>query len=298
MSWSVDTLGAQILGELNQDRNASGGSVPDRLENLIKEALRYVWSVRDWNWQLKQANLSITAADTFEDLPADFREMHSWELQDVDESETLVLTADVRRWLEYNQTFDSTDTGHPVLGCIVRKTAGDWVTGTAYVVGDLVANSGSYYLCAIAHTAGTFATDLTAVKWVLTTESCIWQVKFAPKSDDAYVFPYIYLPKCPIDLDTSHVDHRSDSEVLIMPEPFHEGWHLRALYKAHQRFGSPEKAAMMGAEFNSWLQTAVEENNEMITDNPDPVKDGYGDYGAVLGLGDPRAHDASVLPGI
>lgn len=42
-----------------------------------------------------------------------------------------------------------------------------WVTGTAYVVGDLVLNGGNVYECISAHTAGaTFAADL-ATKWKL-----------------------------------------------------------------------------------------------------------------------------------
>lgn len=44
-----------------------------------------------------------------------------------------------------------------------------WLTTTPYVIGDLVTNGGSYYRCLIAHTAGTFATDLAALKWVLTS---------------------------------------------------------------------------------------------------------------------------------
>jgi hypothetical protein len=42
-----------------------------------------------------------------------------------------------------------------------------WVTATAYAVGENVYESGNVYNCLIAHTSGTFATDLTAVKWVL-----------------------------------------------------------------------------------------------------------------------------------
>ena len=43
-----------------------------------------------------------------------------------------------------------------------------WVTSTAYVVGDLVweAATDIPYTCATAHTSGTWATDLTAAKWV------------------------------------------------------------------------------------------------------------------------------------
>lgn len=42
-----------------------------------------------------------------------------------------------------------------------------WVTGTAYVVGDLVLfTDGHVYKCLTAHTSGTFATDLAAAKWL------------------------------------------------------------------------------------------------------------------------------------
>lgn len=43
---------------------------------------------------------------------------------------------------------------------------GDWLTATAYAVGDLVGHTGAY-VCLVAHTSGTFATDLAAGKWML-----------------------------------------------------------------------------------------------------------------------------------
>lgn len=44
-----------------------------------------------------------------------------------------------------------------------------WATVTAYVVGDVrtLSTSGECYRCLVAHTSGTFATDLSASKWVL-----------------------------------------------------------------------------------------------------------------------------------
>ena len=42
---------------------------------------------------------------------------------------------------------------------------GNWATTTAYAVNDAVKESGVVYLCAEAHTSGTFATDLAAGKW-------------------------------------------------------------------------------------------------------------------------------------
>lgn len=44
---------------------------------------------------------------------------------------------------------------------------GPWLTTTAYVVGDVVMESTNTYVCAVAHTSGTFATDLAAGKWIL-----------------------------------------------------------------------------------------------------------------------------------
>ena len=43
---------------------------------------------------------------------------------------------------------------------------GAWVTLTVYAVGDVVTTGGVTYVCSTAHTSGTFATDLAAVKWV------------------------------------------------------------------------------------------------------------------------------------
>jgi hypothetical protein len=43
---------------------------------------------------------------------------------------------------------------------------GDWVTATAYSIGDLVSQGTGTYICAQAHTSGVFATDLAADKWL------------------------------------------------------------------------------------------------------------------------------------
>jgi microcystin-dependent protein len=44
---------------------------------------------------------------------------------------------------------------------------GQWLTATPYVVGDLVYQAGSTYICLVAHTSGTFNTDLSASRWQL-----------------------------------------------------------------------------------------------------------------------------------
>ena len=42
---------------------------------------------------------------------------------------------------------------------------GNWVTDTAYALGDIVQTNGIAYICIVAHTSGVFATDLAAVRW-------------------------------------------------------------------------------------------------------------------------------------
>lgn len=49
----------------------------------------------------------------------------------------------------------------------VPEWRSSWLTATSYAVNDLVKTAGNVYICLIAHTSGTFATDLTALKWEL-----------------------------------------------------------------------------------------------------------------------------------
>ncbi len=42
---------------------------------------------------------------------------------------------------------------------------GSWVTATDYAAGDIVLQNDTLYVCVVAHTSGTFATDLAADKW-------------------------------------------------------------------------------------------------------------------------------------
>ena len=44
---------------------------------------------------------------------------------------------------------------------------GNWLTATVYAVNDLVTQSNNLYVCIVAHTSGTFASDLAAGKWQL-----------------------------------------------------------------------------------------------------------------------------------
>jgi hypothetical protein len=70
--------------------------------------------------------------------------------------------------------WDSSKATNPYTGAVITKTmvsngALAWVTSTAYVVGDVRTQTALFYKCLVAHTSGTFATDLAAGDWVLVT---------------------------------------------------------------------------------------------------------------------------------
>jgi type IV pilus assembly protein PilY1 len=52
--------------------------------------------------------------------------------------------------------------------CESSTTASPWVTAHAYKTGDFVTSGGNFYQCIVAHTSGTFATDLANGRWSLT----------------------------------------------------------------------------------------------------------------------------------
>lgn len=64
-------------------------------------------------------------------------------------------------------TIDSLSSAARSLFALGGTVRGPWATGTAYVVGDVVSESDKSYLCVVAHTSGTFSTDLAADRWVL-----------------------------------------------------------------------------------------------------------------------------------
>lgn len=86
-------------------------------------------------------------------------------------------------------------------GAQLQGAYATWLTSTAYVIGDLVTDGGTYYRCLEGHTSGTFATDLAANKWVVSggsadlayeivapySEGELFQLQFSQINDVMYV---------------------------------------------------------------------------------------------------------------
>jgi hypothetical protein len=85
-----------------------------------------------------------------------------------DEAADYIVTYDASAGVNKKVKLENLPGGGSVTTPLVWR--GDWVTSTAYHVGDGVTESGSSYVCLTAHTSGTFASDLAAVKWQLIAE--------------------------------------------------------------------------------------------------------------------------------
>jgi hypothetical protein len=64
---------------------------------------------------------------------------------------------------------------------VYSPTATTWATLTAYTTSSIVLVSGARYQCAIAHTAGTWATDLAANRWKLLPNELLIDVILVPR---------------------------------------------------------------------------------------------------------------------
>jgi len=89
------------------------------------------------------------------------------------------------------------------------ELVGTWVTATIYTVGQYVWTNSLLYKCSIAHTAGTFATDLTAGDWTLVTKR-----PYDYDYDYEYDFPSDYLRLVDADVD----DYAIDGVALLSDE--------------------------------------------------------------------------------
>lgn len=60
--WSRSTLADQLVGELNLDRNATGGSVSTRVDNICQMAFSDLYMRYAWKWRRTRATMSVTTA--------------------------------------------------------------------------------------------------------------------------------------------------------------------------------------------------------------------------------------------
>ena len=76
------------------------------------------------------------------------------------------VTGDSRAIAADNLVAFNQSGGHLSYSPQADNTLNSWTTSTQYIYGQTVIVSGVFWMCAVAHTSGVFATDQTAGKWV------------------------------------------------------------------------------------------------------------------------------------
>lgn len=138
-------------------------------------------------------------------------------------------------------------------GRITKSSPSAWVTGTTYVEGDFVTQSGTTYFCpkGYGHIAGVFAVDLAAGKWVSQTayeiitpyvEDDIFEIQFAQDADTMYIVHKDYAPR-------------------KLTRTAHDAWTLTAVDYST----APNRPALMDANLTSTTITPSADTGSGIT---------------------------------
>jgi len=130
-TWTIDSLAAHIRGELDVNPDAAGGTVPERMEDLIRECGIRLWSIYDWRFKLVQGTLTLAADDATKAVPADFEKLDSrWMKNTVDSEgvDGLRWTEDVLVYQKYEDSASrdgagAIENGTPLIACIANSNA-------------------------------------------------------------------------------------------------------------------------------------------------------------------------------
>lgn len=167
---------------MNATTGAREPTMADKAEcaDILNLVVRRLWSELTWPYQMLPS-ISTKATVTPTDgviAWADIANSAKWSvwLTDPETSWTNGSTSAVPRRGNKGNTGVIVEGAATATSLVVfyqiaapKFTQVAWVTGTAYVVGDVVLQGSNCYVCATAHTSGTFATDLAASKWTVQT---------------------------------------------------------------------------------------------------------------------------------
>lgn len=153
----------------------------------INEGYRYLYNLlinHDDDYYVTEVTSSVTSTYT---LPADFMRIRAVdylyggryinvrkytieERNVLDETTNTVepmyrLHGSVMRIIPQARAFDLRIWYYPSPNTLISSSIVAWITTTAYKIGNMVSNGGTYYVCMINHTSGTFATDLASGYW-------------------------------------------------------------------------------------------------------------------------------------
>lgn len=166
----------------------------------INEGYRYLYNLllnNDDDYYVTEVTPTVTSSYT---LPADFMRLravdylyggryltvrkYTMEERNVlDENSSTVEPmyrehGSTIRIIPQARAFDMRIWYYPIPNTLISSSVVAWLTTTAYKVGNMVSNGGSYYVCMTNHTSGTFATDLASGYWSVFSTSGVTTISY------------------------------------------------------------------------------------------------------------------------
>ena len=121
-AWTRTTLATHIVGSLNTDSNAAGGTVPDRLVNIVNRAYYDVWDAHDWMFRKVSATLTLVKSTATAVLPDDYAKLDMMWLKENNAKGALKFTQDTQMF-ESQRDLQTNSPGTPWLALLETKTA-------------------------------------------------------------------------------------------------------------------------------------------------------------------------------
>jgi len=131
--WTPNTLATDLMSELNQSRNASGGATPDTLLRAVTEAYDELWEMYEWQYRRVLAELETVSDTATVDLPDDFEKLDQKWLQENNDRGPLWFSADLQRFEARRHLFKD-QTGTPHVALIKAKTSGSSYLAEVFLV--------------------------------------------------------------------------------------------------------------------------------------------------------------------
>lgn len=298
--WTVNTLAAHLVGALNVDRNAAGGSIPDRVNSIVRMCAARLWAAKDWRFRARRLSLDIWQTQTGTCTGGAY------------DGTSTVLTANTGTFYEsmvnrsvvitgvgtFTITAYTSSTSVTVSGDASAASASAWtVTSTAiYTLPAWVAkidqrwirdrNRDAYLTLKITEDTNVFeaaasqfddddtgSPDCGLLARDASQTDFDWTMRITPAPDDDYAYDLWCLTKDPFEVESAN-----DDTIIPWPKEFDEGWELFAALRLREAFGPADDVERCDKAFKDWMLNAVQEMNETLTTPAEPIApDGYGD---------------------
>ena len=112
-AYTIDTLAAELRGQLNLSADAPGGTVPARVTKAVQLAGINLYEKVDWEWRRVRGTLTLAITTEAQDAPNDFGKFDQRWLKENSTKGGLRIYSDAIRYQSAIDYYSSTATGEP-----------------------------------------------------------------------------------------------------------------------------------------------------------------------------------------